>query len=173
MLISIESFLKSLYFSQSANTYQIRTPDSGYTFSNSLVMRNPYLFFRVKACSEIYVQLMSQAAAQDSVSYYFRYGFDGNSGVELYKTGEGKVAEGSTEHLLTCESLKMYYVWVEEQDDGNAVYHTGIGDSLGADNIISYTDTDPLRITAVNLASSHASHTNDIADWQFRGDARK
>lgn len=135
-------------------------------------MEKPYFLFRVRACQEVYIELLAIPGIQSSMSYYIIFGASDNTKAILYKMVDGQEQElhsSNRDNFLTCDTLKLFWVALENQDGGGLKIEAGQGRTIYEDSIIQYTDNTPLTVKSVSLASSRKIHGS--ANWEFSGDA--
>ncbi len=167
--IPLFSYIRILFL---GNTYRIKSPRDTHTFSNSLAMKKPYFLFRVRACQEVYIELLATPGMQSSMSYYMVFGASDNTRGILYKMIDGQEQEiysNNRDNFLTCDTLKLFWVALDNQGEQGLRIEAGQGRTIYEDWIIQYTDMSPLTVRAVSLASSR--NEKGTANWEFSGDA--
>ena len=135
-------------------------------------MKKPYFLFRVRACQEVYIELLATPGVQSSMSYYMIFGAAGNTKATLYKVIDGQEQEvysNNRDSFLTCDTLKLFWVALDNQDQERLKIEAGQGRTISEDWFVQYTDPAPLRVKAVSLASSRK--VQGSANWEFGGDA--
>ena len=100
------------------------------------------------------------------------FGASDNTKAILYKIIDGQEQEvysNNRDDFLTCDTLKLFWVALDNQGQGELKIEAGQGRTIYEDSFIQYTDQAPLTVKAVSLASSRK--VRGSANWEFSGDA--
>lgn len=146
------------------NVYRVLTTTGDAEPVASFSLRNTGLRFRLRACSQVTVNLVADHYTQSSVTYQVVLAATQNTESKLYKirNGQGELLQqASTPNLVQCDAI--IHFWIETSVSGRIA----VGQSYvsGQSAFLSHTDPFPLPIHGVMMSSADGD-----ADWEIPTD---
>jgi hypothetical protein len=148
-------------FATVGNVYRVMTDVTHQHPVASFGLKSTSLQFRVRACSDATIDLMTDHTNQSSTAYRIVLAASQNNESRLYKFHNGQaevLQQMPTPGLLQCDAL--IHFWIETNRTGKIA--VGQGSTFGQSLFLNFVDLDSLSSRGLSVSSSSGD-----ADWEI------